>query len=87
MVTVVEKQYQEEIPFETEEQPADELMTGEVEEVQKGENGQKDGDAVFTYENVQEVGKEVKSENTTKAVSYTHLILFCAAGKWLKGLR
>ena len=66
VVTVVEKQYQEEIPFETEEQPADELMTGEEEEVQKGENGQKDVDAVFTYENGQEVGKEVKSENTTK---------------------
>ena len=66
VVTVVEKQYQEEIPFETEEQPADELMTGEEEEIQKGENGQKDVDAVFTYENGQEVGKEVKSENTTK---------------------
>lgn len=66
VVTIVEKQYQEEIPFETEEQPTDELMTGEEEKIQKGENGQKDVDAVFTYENGQEVGKEVKSENTTK---------------------
>ena len=66
VVTKVQRQYQEEVPFETEEQPTEELYEGETEEVQKGENGVKDVDAVFTYENGQEVAKEVKSEKVSK---------------------
>ncbi|MDO4288982.1 MAG: peptidoglycan DD-metalloendopeptidase family protein [Eubacterium sp.] len=66
VVTKAERQYQEPIAFETEEQPTEELYEGETQEVQKGEDGVKDVDAVFTYENGQEVGREVKSENVSK---------------------
>ncbi len=66
VVSRVKRQVQEEIPFETEEQPTEDLFEGEVEEVQKGENGTKDVEAVYIYENGQETGREVQAEKVTK---------------------
>ncbi|MDD2413548.1 MAG: peptidoglycan DD-metalloendopeptidase family protein [Eubacteriaceae bacterium] len=64
--TTVEKQYSEEIPFETEEQQDDSLTAGKEEIIQAGEKGSKDVDALITYENGQEVAKTIQSENQTK---------------------
>lgn len=62
VTATVQKKYAENIPFETEEQPDNSLEAGKESIQQEGQAGSKEVEAVITYENGQEISKNVLSE-------------------------